>query len=228
MIWPMSLSTTADAYNAIGRLQKVYEAEVVADEKHVDPSMHDAVRVTNASFTWDAAPVAAFDKEMKKLNAKQAKRMGIVQTNEINKEKKKLSDKVYKKKKVNLATETEAEEAGGANGDTALAGTDGVKPLPGSATPEPKVSKEMEEQIFKLKDIDLSIPRGSLTAIVGTIGSGKSSLLQGLMGEMRRTEGKVSFSGTTSLCAQSPWIQNATVREVGSQIPLLENIKADI
>jgi ABC-type multidrug transport system ATPase subunit len=30
---------------------------------------------------------------------------------------------------------------------------------------------------------------------------------------MRRTEGKVTFSGSTSLCAQSPWIQNATVRE---------------
>ncbi len=33
------------------------------------------------------------------------------------------------------------------------------------------------------------------------------------MGEMRRTDGKVIFSGSTSLCAQTPWIQNATVRE---------------
>jgi ABC-type multidrug transport system ATPase subunit len=80
----------------------------------------------------------------------------------------------------------------------------------------PHGEEEQEDpnaRIFKLKDIDLTIPRGSLTAVVGAIGSGKSSLLQGLVGEMRRTEGKVTFSGSTSLCAQSPWIQNATVRE---------------
>lgn len=33
------------------------------------------------------------------------------------------------------------------------------------------------------------------------------------MTEMRRTDGKVTFSGSTALCAQTPWIQNATVRE---------------
>jgi ABC-type multidrug transport system fused ATPase/permease subunit len=218
MIWPMSLSTTADAINAIGRLQKVYEAEVVSEEKAVDPSMHDAVRVEHASFTWDAAPVATDDKEMKKLNAKQAKRMGVVQGAEVSKEKKKLAAKIAKKKdKVDLATETEAEAAGGAGGqglDEADVAKGGAPEHPGAVVADGKVSHEAEEKIFKLKDIELSIPRGGLTAIVGTIGSGKSSLLQGLMGEMRRTEGKVTFSGSTSLCAQTPWIQNATVREV--------------
>lgn len=221
MIWPMSLSTTADAYNAIGRLQKVYEAEVLTDEKHVDEDMEEAVRVEHASFTWDAAPPATDDKEMKKLNAKQAKRMGVIQSGDTKKEakeKKKLAAKVQKKKsKVDLATEAEAETAGGAaaggqgvaEADQAMGGRPGH---PGAQSPEESVSRE--EQIFKLRDIQLSIPRGSLTAIVGTIGSGKSSLLQGLMGEMRRTDGKVTFSGSTAMCAQTPWIQNATVREV--------------
>ena len=36
--------------------------------------------------------------------------------------------------------------------------------------------------IFKLKDVNLSLPRGQLCAVVGAVGSGKSSLLQGLIG----------------------------------------------
>ena len=48
-------------------------------------------------------------------------------------------------------------------------------PTSGSQTPA-------EERIFKLNDINLDIPRGQLVAVVGAVGSGKSSLLQGLIG----------------------------------------------
>lgn len=47
----------------------------------------------------------------------------------------------------------------------------------------------------------------------GPVGSGKSSLLQGMIGEMRRTAGTVRFKGTVAYCPQSAWIQNATVRD---------------
>lgn len=67
--------------------------------------------------------------------------------------------------------------------------------------------------IFHLDNVELEIPRGALVAIVGSVGSGKSSLLQGLLGEMRRTAGKVSFGGSIGYCPQTAWIQNATVRE---------------
>lgn len=40
--------------------------------------------------------------------------------------------------------------------------------------------KAAEERIFKVQDIDLVVPRGQLCAIVGSVGAGKSSLLQGL------------------------------------------------
>jgi ABC-type transport system involved in cytochrome bd biosynthesis fused ATPase/permease subunit len=45
------------------------------------------------------------------------------------------------------------------------------------ATEEPA-----KEVIFKLKDVNISLPRGQLCAVVGPVGSGKSSLLQGLIG----------------------------------------------
>ena len=64
-----------------------------------------------------------------------------------------------------------------------------------------------EDNVFQLKDISLTIPRGQLVAIVGAVGSGKSSLLQGLIGEMRRTTGNVTFGGSVGYCPQIPWIQ---------------------
>lgn len=64
-----------------------------------------------------------------------------------------------------------------------------------------------EANIFKLRGINMEIPRGRLVAIVGAIGVGKSSLLQALIGEMRRIAGTVEFGGSVAYCAQTAWIQ---------------------
>jgi ATP-binding cassette, subfamily C (CFTR/MRP), member 1 len=53
------------------------------------------------------------------------------------------------------------------------------------------------------------VKRGELVVVVGETGSGKSSLIAALMGEMRRKEGFVKLDGTVSVCLQVPWIQNA-------------------
>ena len=42
-----------------------------------------------------------------------------------------------------------------------------------------------------LKHINLNVNKGELTAIVGTVGSGKSSLLASILGEMHKLSGKV-------------------------------------
>ncbi|KIK99142.1 hypothetical protein PAXRUDRAFT_132675 [Paxillus rubicundulus Ve08.2h10] len=68
-----------------------------------------------------------------------------------------------------------------------------------------------EGPIFQVRDVTLTIPRGQLAAIVGPVGSGKSSLLQGIIGEMRRVSGHVSLGGRVAYCPQTTWIQNATL-----------------
>ncbi|XP_039061869.1 ABC transporter C family member 4-like isoform X2 [Hibiscus syriacus] len=64
-----------------------------------------------------------------------------------------------------------------------------------------------------LKNINLEVKKGELTAIVGTVGSGKSSLLASILGEMRKTSGKVKLCGSTAYVAQTSWIQNGTIQE---------------
>lgn len=66
------------------------------------------------------------------------------------------------------------------------------------------------EKAFQMKNVNFDIPRGSLVAFVGPVGSGKSSLLQGLIGEMRKTEGSVTFGGSVGYCSQNAWIQVST------------------
>ncbi|KAI0635675.1 P-loop containing nucleoside triphosphate hydrolase protein [Trametes polyzona] len=79
-------------------------------------------------------------------------------------------------------------------------------------TVEPSAEKS-QESTFRLKNVNIAIPPGQLAAIVGPVGSGKSSLLEGMIGEMRRTAGSVRFKGSVAYCPQSAWIQNATVRD---------------
>ncbi|XP_057535963.1 ABC transporter C family member 14 [Amaranthus tricolor] len=64
-----------------------------------------------------------------------------------------------------------------------------------------------------LKDINIDIKKGQLAAIVGTVGSGKSSLLASILGEMHKIRGKVRVCGTTAYVAQTSWIQNGTIEE---------------
>ncbi|ORX98599.1 P-loop containing nucleoside triphosphate hydrolase protein [Basidiobolus meristosporus CBS 931.73] len=63
-----------------------------------------------------------------------------------------------------------------------------------------------------LHDINLRIKRGSLTAVVGRVGEGKSSLVGALLGEMHRYSGSVHAFGSLAYVAQSAWILNDTVR----------------
>ncbi|KAF9523137.1 ABC transporter [Crepidotus variabilis] len=95
-------------------------------------------------------------------------------------------------------------------------------PRPAKPTKEALAAKKAEadqkakgeaDNVFEVRDINLVIPRGQLVAIVGAVGSGKSSLLQGLIGEMRKKEGKIAFGGSVAYCPQSAWIQNATIRD---------------
>ncbi|XP_035434175.2 multidrug resistance-associated protein 1 isoform X1 [Spodoptera frugiperda] len=64
-----------------------------------------------------------------------------------------------------------------------------------------------------LKNINLHVPRGSMVAIVGAVGSGKSSLLSALLGEMNKISGRVNTTGSIAYVPQQAWIQNATLQD---------------
>ena len=64
-----------------------------------------------------------------------------------------------------------------------------------------------------LKGINLNVTQGMRVAVCGTVGSGKSSLLSCILGEVPRISGTVSVCGTKAFVAQSAWIQSGKIEE---------------
>ncbi|TVU07887.1 hypothetical protein EJB05_41262 [Eragrostis curvula] len=66
---------------------------------------------------------------------------------------------------------------------------------------------------LSLRNVNLSISRGEKVAVCGPVGSGKSSLLHALLGEIPRVSGSVEVFGSVAYVSQNSWIQSGTVRD---------------
>ncbi|XP_064319960.1 ATP-binding cassette sub-family C member 2 isoform X2 [Phalacrocorax carbo] len=64
-----------------------------------------------------------------------------------------------------------------------------------------------------IRDVTLDIPPGSLVAVVGAVGSGKSSLVSAMLGEMENIKGHINIQGSLAYVPQQAWIQNATLKD---------------
>ncbi|XP_054698310.1 multidrug resistance-associated protein 1 isoform X3 [Grus americana] len=64
-----------------------------------------------------------------------------------------------------------------------------------------------------LNSINFTVPEGSLVAVVGQVGCGKSSLLSALLGEMDKKDGYVVVKGSVAYVPQQAWVQNATLED---------------
>lgn len=64
-----------------------------------------------------------------------------------------------------------------------------------------------------LVKIDLAIEQKTLTAIVGKVGSGKTSLLQVILKELPVKEGILKVNGKISYACQEPWIFPSTIKQ---------------
>lgn len=93
-----------------------------------------------------------------------------------------------------------------------------------------EVITEDSTAAFRLMDIDIKFAIGKLNIIAGPTGSGKTSLLMALLGEMTMIRGKVYLPGgysredvrpdpetglteSVAYCAQQAWLVNANIKE---------------
>ncbi|GAB1607313.1 multidrug resistance-associated protein 1-like isoform X1 [Argonauta hians] len=95
-----------------------------------------------------------------------------------------------------------------------------LKSIDHSLTPSDSHSVIIENGSFKwdkdepctLKNIHLEVTKGSLVAVVGVVGSGKSSLISSILGEMENCGGTVKVQNNMAYVAQQAWIQNDTLK----------------
>ena len=84
---------------------------------------------------------------------------------------------------------------------------------------EPAEEKDANESdrtmpgMICLRRIGFQCDAGELIAVVGSVGSGSTSLINAILGEIRQLTGSTTVYGTRSYFSQVPFILNATVRE---------------
>ncbi|XP_035535343.1 multidrug resistance-associated protein 5 [Morone saxatilis] len=74
----------------------------------------------------------------------------------------------------------------------------------------PPVSQRLQST---LHCISLSVEQGKLLGVCGSVGSGKTSLISAILGQMTLLEGSVAVRGRLAYVAQQAWILNATLRD---------------
>uniref|UniRef100_A0A452ZEM9 ABC transporter C family member 3 n=1 Tax=Aegilops tauschii subsp. strangulata TaxID=200361 RepID=A0A452ZEM9_AEGTS len=68
-------------------------------------------------------------------------------------------------------------------------------------------------QVPTLQDVNFHIRQGMRVAVCGTVGSGKSSLLSCILGEIPKLSGEVKTCGRISYVSQTPWIQSGKIED---------------
>lgn len=66
---------------------------------------------------------------------------------------------------------------------------------------------------YTLRNVNLTVLPGSFVAIVGQVGSGKSSLLQAILQELPLINGSIESRGRINYISQQPWIFTSSVKQ---------------
>lgn len=64
-----------------------------------------------------------------------------------------------------------------------------------------------------LENLTMKVKPGELCAVVGKVGSGKSTLCSAILNETLMSNGKIILRGKVAYASQTPWILNATLRD---------------
>jgi len=180
---PLIIGQVIDAWASIGRIQEFLIAEEQKDDFNWDFEGKNAVGVKDADFTWERTVTQDPD----------GKAEGPRNQRQIKEAKK--------------AEKAESKARKHAEKDVAA----GRPRVSGDGTDSASTLTQVEP--FKLHNLDFNVGRKELLAIIGGVGSGKSSVLAALAGDMRKTSGEVTMGASRAFCPQYAWIQNTTVKE---------------
>lgn len=191
-VTPLAMRSLSEGAVAVKRFQRLFmmdDREFIL-VKTEDPG--NAVEFQDATLAWEKARSLTT-----KPNPPPKKRGGI--------------KRVLRREKLSLYISTE-DSKGSKEGPNAQS----LLPNMEQESPQSTISstQSIRPPLHKtLHRIDLRIKRGSLVGICGGVGSGKSSLLSALLGQMTLLEGNVAASGGFAYVSQQAWILNDSLRQ---------------
>ncbi|KAF9134969.1 hypothetical protein BGW39_005266 [Mortierella sp. 14UC] len=187
LILPYCYSDALDGYVSLKRIQKFLLTADTQPLPPIDKTHDSALSIKDADFYWDQLPSTTTAAA--------------------------LSGKTKQPTAINTESTTPSTPSSSRNSITEDGEADERQPLLSASSSSSTAQESVSAIKPFLRDINLHIPRGALVAIVGPVGSGKSSLLQAMVGTMMKSQGEVIRGATISYASQTPWIQNATIMD---------------
>ncbi|KAK9466533.1 P-loop containing nucleoside triphosphate hydrolase protein [Lipomyces arxii] len=194
IVLPLGLTTGIDAYVALNRIQLMLTADELSTEVAPDTDMPEAILVRNASFTWEEELADSTE-----------------DTNDKTVVEKKIAEDKAESVLSRLTTVDSARMVGVVPDEDEMPDIIEVVEKPFFQEGEIK-DRDALSHFSGLHNLNFSIKRGEFIVITGFIGSGKTSLLASMVGEMRQTSGVIKIGGSVAYCPQ-PWIQNSTLMD---------------
>ncbi|KAF8884414.1 multidrug resistance-associated ABC transporter [Gymnopilus junonius] len=202
LLLPFALSGIAGSVVSFNRLCEFLNAEEIGEPYTIEPNQDLALKV-DGDFEWEN--VAKLEEGEKTSNSPDKE-------DALQKESEKMKEQAEKKETQGQQPQ-QPQKPSSKWWKRRKEATEPENTLP-FANPD---GNEKTLPPFSLKEFHMDIPKGAFIAIVGRVGSGKSSVLQAMIGEMKRTKGEAScsvvFGGSVAYVPQSPWIKNATLRD---------------
>ncbi|XP_071507088.1 ATP-binding cassette sub-family C member 5-like [Diadema antillarum] len=193
---PFAVRMLAEAGVALGRLQAILVLEKMKPNEPLEDTSENMIEISKATFCWDVIP-AHRDVEEKGGKNDQKKRNSS------------SSDKNGGKTKPVNGSVDGLDTKPQANDKILNANSSNNRSTSDSSVVEYDKSK-LTPALF---DITFNLKKGQLTGVCGLVGSGKSSLISAILGQMERTSGSCKVRGRFAYVAQEAWIFNATVQE---------------
>uniref|UniRef100_A0AC11AXC6 ATP binding cassette subfamily C member 5 n=1 Tax=Ovis aries TaxID=9940 RepID=A0AC11AXC6_SHEEP len=193
-VTPFSVKSLSEASVAVDRFKSLFLMEEVHMIKKKPASPHLTIEMKNATLAWDSSHSSIQNSPKLTPKTKKDKRAAR-----------------GKKEKVRQLQRTEHQAV--------LAEQKGHLLLDSDERPSPEEEEGKHIHLGSLRlqrtlyNIDLEIEEGKLVGICGSVGSGKTSLISSILGQMTLLEGSIAVSGTFAYVAQQAWILNATLRD---------------
>ncbi|WPK24340.1 hypothetical protein PUMCH_001610 [Australozyma saopauloensis] len=203
IVLPLSLASVVDAMISMGRVGSYLSAEEdsaieslpgLSSSSNSSQESKHALTFSNVSYEWEVFDDESEDEDEEGKSNEEKKAI-----------KKRKSEKV-KAKKLAIKNQKKALKQRAKDPSTPLPGIELI------GLNEKEGSPKQEKKTFRLGPLNFDVAHGEFLAITGQIGSGKSSLLQAIAGNMKLTSGSINIDGDLVLCG-TPWVQNATVQD---------------
>ncbi|XP_006884122.1 PREDICTED: multidrug resistance-associated protein 5 isoform X2 [Elephantulus edwardii] len=193
-VTPFSVKSLSEASVAVDRFKSLFLMEEVHMIKKKPASPHIKIEMKNATLAWDSSHSSIQNSP-------------------------KLTPKMKKDKRAARGKKEKGRQLQRTELQAVLAEQKGHLLLDSDERPSPDEEEGRHIHLGNLRlqrtlySIDLEIEEGKLVGICGSVGSGKTSLISAILGQMTLLEGSIAVSGTFAYVAQQAWILNASLRD---------------